>query len=95
MSDMANRKLNEWGKYQSEWEGKARKALLGKKVIAVRYLTKQEMAESFPDWYSVPLAIFFDDGTWIIPQRDDEGNDGGALACSSDQCPTIPVFYVQ
>lgn len=92
---MPKRQLNEWGKYQTNWEAKARNALLGKKVTEVRYLSKAEMAESFSDWFSVPIAIFFDDGTWIIPQRDDEGNDGGALACSSDQCPTIPVFYVQ
>ena len=30
-------------------------------------------------WYKRPLMLMLENGTWIIPQQDDEGNDGGAL----------------
>jgi hypothetical protein len=30
-------------------------------------------------WHSRPLLIRFTDGSYIIPQSDDEGNDGGAM----------------
>ena len=30
-------------------------------------------------WNDCPLVIEFDDKTCIIPMRDDEGNDGGAM----------------
>lgn len=83
------RKLNEWGQYQTEWEQKAQKALIGKKVTAVRYLSKEEKEQSFSDWYSVPLVVFFDDGTYLIPMRDDEGNDAGALLTNEE---VFPVF---
>ena len=41
-------------------------------------------------WSSRPLCMQLDDGTWIFPMRDDEGNDGGALAVGDDE--TLPVF---
>ena len=31
-------------------------------------------------WYSRPIIILLNDNTFIIPQKDDEGNDGGAIA---------------
>jgi hypothetical protein len=30
-------------------------------------------------WYKRPLIIEFSDGSMLIPQMDDEGNDGGAV----------------
>ena len=30
-------------------------------------------------WYSSPIVIELSDGSALIPQSDDEGNDGGAL----------------
>ena len=29
-------------------------------------------------WYKRPLIIFFTDGSYLMLQNDDEGNDGGA-----------------
>ena len=42
------------------------------------------------DWYSKPVCLQLDDGNWIFPMRDDEGNDGGALAVGPED--TLPVF---
>ena len=41
-------------------------------------------------WYSRPICMQLDDGTWIFPMADDEGNDGGALAVGNDE--TLPVL---
>jgi hypothetical protein len=56
---------------------KFNKLLKGKKIKCARYLTRQEMIGFY--WDRCPLAIFFEDGSFIIPQTDDEGNDGGAM----------------
>lgn len=51
--------------------------LVGKRIESVRYLTQEE-ADAFM-WYKRPLVIRFTDGSFLIPQMDDEGNDGGAM----------------
>lgn len=54
--------------------------MVGKTVEQVRMLTPTEVEEM--DWYpggEVPFVVFFTDGTYIIPMRDEEGNGPGAL----------------
>lgn len=53
------------------------KLIAGKRVKVVRRMTQQE-AEQF-GWDSRPVVIAMEDGTFVIPQSDDEGNDGGAV----------------
>jgi hypothetical protein len=65
--------------------------LVGKTVKSVRYLTDSEMEDFM--WSCRPLAIFFTDGTYLIPSKDDEGNDGGALFTNIKNLPTIPVIW--
>ena len=48
------------------------------------------MAES--DWYDSPICILLDDGAWLIPMRDDEGNDGGSMMTTYEDLPVIPVL---
>ncbi|CAI8217664.1 MAG: Uncharacterised protein [Cryomorphaceae bacterium] len=52
------------------------KILKGKKVDSCRYMTRDEADDM--GWYKRPLAIMFTDGTYLVLQSDDEGNDGGA-----------------
>ena len=59
------------------WTKIGEKYLGGKTVSKIRYVTKEE-AENM-GWYSRSIVIEFTDGTLILPSRDDEGNDGGAL----------------
>lgn len=50
--------------------------LVGKTIKQVRYLYESET----PEWWSSrPIVIEFTDGTLLMPQSDDEGNDGGAM----------------
>lgn len=50
--------------------------LVGKTIKQVRYLYESETPEW---WSSTPIVIEFTDGSILIPQADDEGNDGGAM----------------
>jgi hypothetical protein len=52
--------------------------LVGKSIKCIRYMNEREM-EMF-GWYKRPVIILLNDDTFIIPQSDDEGNDGGAIA---------------
>ena len=59
------------------WNKRMTKALVGKKIMSVRYMTSEEAIES--GWSKCPLLISLNDGTVIIPLQDDESNDGGSL----------------
>ena len=63
---------------EKHWNDFAKTNLIGKSIKAVRYMSKVE-ADNM-GWSSRPLAIFFNDGSFIFPSMDDEGNDGGTLS---------------
>ena len=67
-----------------------REALVGKPIANVMYMSDDDRDAN--GWFSSPIIIKFDDGHFIIPMRDDEGNDGGALWCSVEGLETIPVM---
>jgi hypothetical protein len=71
------------------WNDLARKALVGKTIKEARYMTQDE-ADKW-GWYERSIVLFFDDGSWAIPQRDDEGNGGGALSISGEP-QVLPVL---
>ena len=72
------------------WTDKVADKLVGRTVTGVRYATEKECAEM--GWYSRPVILILDDGSYIFPMADDEGNDGGAMATSHDDLTTIPVL---
>jgi len=78
-------------KEKQKWSNRF-KNLLGKRIVGVRYLTKEETDAS--GWYSSPIVIELNDGSALIPQSDDEGNDGGALWIANSKCldDLIPVI---
>jgi fumarylacetoacetate (FAA) hydrolase family protein len=53
------------------------KQLIGKTIAKIEYLSNEECNELM--WHSKPVVIVFTDGTCLIPVRDEEGNDGGAM----------------
>ena len=71
-----------------DWTKRAKKLLLGRKIVKVEYLPKSEAKDMM--WSTRPVTFLLDDGTWIMPMSDDEGNDGGALAVGPDE--TLPVL---
>ena len=70
------------------WNKKANKLLVGRKIVKVQWMNDKEIEEI--GWHSKPVCMQLDDGTWIFPMADDEGNDGGALAGGNSE--TLPVF---
>ena len=72
------------------WEKIACDQLLGKKIVKVRYLNKQELEEF--GWEESCVAFQLDDGNWIFPSQDDEGNGAGALFTCNDANPVLPVI---
>ena len=72
------------------WNKKVKEFLVGKTIKSVRYMTDEEMEDFM--WYRKPVIIDFTDGSWIIPQSDDEGNNGGALYTSDEKMSIIPAI---
>lgn len=83
---MTNQKLSN----EISWEKRIAKSLVGRKIVDIRYLSAEE-ADSC-GFYNQPICLFLDNGEWIMPMRDDEGNDGGAMATSYEKLSTIPVM---
>ncbi len=61
--------------------------LVGKTIKSIRYMNDKEMAAW--GWNKRPLILLLSDNTFIVPQRDDEGNDGGAMALIKGESFTI------
>ena len=77
-----------------KWTKIAEKELLNKRIIKVEYM-EQEECEKY-DWYKRPITFFLDDGTRVIAQMDDEGNDGGVLTClTSKSEEVLPVLSLE
>jgi hypothetical protein len=76
--------------YTKFWTDIAKKQLLNRKIVDVRYLTDEEIEGL--GWDEKAIVMILDDGNMIYPSSDDEGNSAGALfTCNSDQ-PTLPVL---
>ena len=73
-----------------QWIKKISKLLVGKKIMQVQYMSKRDAENQ--GWYKRPIQIKLEDGTWLTPSMDDEGNDGGALFTNDDELPKIPVM---
>ena len=61
----------------NEWTTEAENVLLNKRIVKVEYMSAKESDDYM--WNNRPITFLLDDGTRIIAQMDDEGNDGGVL----------------
>ncbi len=75
----------------SKHDKKMSELLVGKTIKETRYLTSEEMEDM--GWHSNPLAIIFDDGSFMVLQKDDEGNDGGAAFFVDEKKGIDTVIY--
>ncbi len=73
-----------------KWNGIARTLLVGRRIVKVAYMTREE-ADGL-GWTRRSLMILLDDGTTIYPSSDDEGNNGGAVYTSDKRNPVLPVL---
>lgn len=74
----------------NHWLEVAKKQLLFKRIVNVRYLTEEESADM--GWSGRPVAFQLNDGNWIYPSCDDEGNEGGSLFTGDDSNPVLPLL---
>ena len=83
---------NFWCVYtlSESWEKRIEKNLVGRKIVKVEYCTEDLADEQ--NWSSRPLQILLDNGTWLTPTSDDEGNDGGAIHTNINELPIIPII---
>lgn len=72
------------------WTNVAAEQLKGRKIVDVRYLSKEE-AEGL-DWLHRPVVIVLDDGNQIFPSSDDEGNNAGSLFTTNSANDVLPVL---
>ena len=66
--------------------------LVGSKIIKVDYMSNEEADDI--GWSDRPIQIHLDNGAVLSPQRDDEGNDGGALFTGLQKESLAPVLRV-
>tara|TARA_R100001594_G_scaffold149610_2_gene207938 strand:+ start:1908 stop:2198 length:291 start_codon:yes stop_codon:yes gene_type:complete len=93
MNKRTRRKLEELNEYLASFENQMRVKLVGRKIVEVRYLTKEE-SDSF-GWSYQPLVIYFDDSKILIPSSDEEMNNGGSLILQDPHHQTEEVIGVQ
>lgn len=78
-----------------QWEKIAKDMLVGKRVIAVRYMNAEEVKEL--GWHCKTLIICLkgDDGKVvnIYASADDEGNEAGAIHTTDDNHYCLPVIH--
>ena len=75
---------------RKRWNKICQKHLIGKRIIQVRYMNQKELDDL--GWEQTPLVMFFNDGSYMFPSQDDEGNDGGSLFTSFKDLSVIPVI---
>jgi hypothetical protein len=63
---------------EQDWVRKAKGLIEGQRIVDVRYVTNEE-AENVFAWDKRAIVLELEDGTLLIPQSDDEGNEAGAL----------------
>ena len=76
--------------YAKQWTEVASSLLLNRKIVKVRYMNLSEADDM--GWYSRPVAFLLDNGVWIFPSADDEGNNGGALFTTDRNNSVLPVI---
>lgn len=75
---------------EKKWTRDIARALLGKTITKVEYMTEDEA--KYNGWERRPIILRLNDGTFLFPSMDDEGNDGGAIFTTLDDLPVIPVL---
>ena len=75
----------------TDWTEIAKTVMLGKKIVKVGYISKEEAEEYM--WNVRGVWFQLDDGTRLICMKDDEGNDAGVLAYLNEGVDSVlPVI---
>lgn len=80
----------DYAELQARWVKVAQDQLLGRKIVAVRYLSDEE--RKILGWRGRSVVMQLDDGNLVFPSADDEGNGPGALFTNHKKEPVLPVL---
>ena len=72
------------------WGKEAAKYIRGRRIVEVRYMTEEEVEHL--GFRRAGIVLFLDNGHYVFPSMDDEGNDCGALFTSFNEMHTVPVI---
>ena len=72
---------------RASWIKTANKMLLNRKIVKVEYIPVKETDDMM--WEHQPVCFLLDNGKWVYPMADDEGNDAGALVVGQDMLPVL------
>jgi hypothetical protein len=75
---------------EKKWIDVAAEQLLGRKIVAVRYLLDEEIEAL--GWDRKCVVAQLDDGNLLFPSQDDEGNGPGAWFTNNEDQPVLPVI---
>ena len=75
---------------EARWTKAAQNALVGRTIVAARYLGKDEANRL--GWYARSVVFELDNGVLVWPSMDDEGNAAGALFTTDPDHDTLPVL---
>jgi len=75
---------------EKRWTDIATNLLVGRTIVAARYLAKDEAKRL--GWHQRSVIFELDNGTLIFPSMDDEGNGAGALFTTDSKHDTLPVL---
>jgi hypothetical protein len=78
---------------EQHWEKAAQDLLVGRTIVAARYLDKKEATRL--GWHTRSVIFELDDGTLLWPSMDDEGNGAGAMFTTDRNQPTLPVLSIR
>jgi len=88
---MAVKKIEDIELSKDWWAKKVADHIVGRKIIDVNYMTKEETKEF--GWYHSAINIYLDNGFILSPMQDDEGNGAGAMCTNIKDLQTIPVWF--
>lgn len=74
---MTQHKKNATEAMKQRWQTVATRHLLGRKIVAIRWMTPEE--QKAMGWDHAAVVLILDNLMMIWPSADDEGNDAGAL----------------
>tara|TARA_R100000734_G_C3200618_1_gene19617 strand:- start:189 stop:428 length:240 start_codon:yes stop_codon:yes gene_type:complete len=72
---------------RKSWNKSAEKLLLNRKIVQVEYMPPEESDEMGWDYQAICFRL--DNGSWVYPMSDDEGNDAGALCVGGSTLPVL------
>ena len=90
--EKSNRQTNslQYNDIAQKLEESCAELLVGKNIKSVRYMYTVEKKDV--GWHKRALVIYFNDGSYIFPSANNEGNDAGAYFTSIRGMEVIPTL---